>query len=178
MASTDSARRFYLRLMLSTSIPFGLSTAVVYFITMPVGAAAVASVLSGLLCGAGMAWLMGTIHLRQARAAGSPDPTAVDQHVVVQLATDPAAAVERAVEAIRALPRFQRFRDEDEPLRRVAETGATWRSFGEVIEIVAKPPQAGVTVLGIASRARKSGTLADYGQNWKNVQAIRDAVIA
>ncbi len=73
-------------------------------------------------------------------------------------------------EAISSLKKCKIVKDENGDI--TARTGFSWKSFGEIINISAEQTNDKETVIEISSKPSLRTTMADYGKNLENIEAL------
>lgn len=167
----------FARLFLTSALLFAALTALMRLFVSGTGSDDLGhllgqSALAGVLFGGAISLSMGTGQILATRTL-SREALALSVRQVWELTLEapPEHALEKAVQAVSAL-KSGRVLEVDPVTRRVvAHKGASWRSWGEAIDVSVREAAAG-SVVRLSSRPRLSTTLVDWGSNLRNVTEI------
>lgn len=134
-------------------------------------------VLFGAMVGAygGMATWVGESGLRARGYAIDTSPS-VRQELDVTVQARPDELFEVCREVLRSLPDLNLETRDSGQLKLVGETGPSWRSFGEHVQIIVREIGPCRSRVWILSRPIHRPVVIDYGKNLENVVNIRDAI--
>lgn len=182
MSATLSKRRtawlLYLKIFVCMAIPFGVAECVVMRFLAPQATVAQSLWLAatgGALFGGFMSVTLGTVALRSTRSMG-PGSLTVRQLRTVELLGDRSDVLRRVAEAVGSVPRIHAVRADATAGRVEAQTGWSWKSFGERITASTEQVSPGTHRVVIESRPRLRTTIVDYGANAANADAIAKAL--
>ena len=94
----------------------------------------------------------------------------IEQTRIIHIACSPDKALLAARTALLAIPKIKNVVTIGRNIK--ANTGVTFRTWGEKIAITAAPSDSDGTELTIESKPRFSGTTIDYGKSYENVERI------
>lgn len=164
------------KLFIFTTVPFGLFMAIFFGATNGWEYGLVAGAACGLGYGIAMAAILGAINQYQAKKLGSnysESLMGVHQVETLRLAGQFDGAFEACKAALNAVPKCK-ITSEDKQLGIItAQTGTTWKSFGETIMFTVSDSGDGANCnVTLSSKPAVRTTLVDYGKNMQNVRAI------
>lgn len=157
------------RIALATGVPFGFAMMCLSFPTGPF--APLIGLMAGVFFGAGMAVVLGLLQASSTSGAGQAVDVSVNASTTVflDLPVDEALALGERVLVEKSLEVERKSGPEGG--EREARTGATWKSWGEILTISATRV-SDQTALRIASRPVLATTVIDYGRNAANVSEL------
>lgn len=151
----------YLKLFAATGIPFGIIMGVIHN--------PFTGLWAGGMFGAIMALVLGSLQHMTGGDRGTPK---VRQESVLLFDAEKNLLFSRCLDALGSLHKCKVTEEDGQAFRIMAETGTTWKSFGETITIVVREDGPVKAQAIIKSEPKVKTTLVDYGKNRENVDKI------
>ncbi|MDR3614795.1 MAG: hypothetical protein P4L53_14650 [Candidatus Obscuribacterales bacterium] len=176
---TRSKLDTYRRIFLFTTIPYGLITGIFVGCFWGIWHGLIAGVGGGLFYGLGMALCLGALQQFSTKQLKTDyRETLLGVHQVQALSVERCfdEAFELCASSVLLL-RNCRITQQDKELGIInAQTGTTWKSFGEKIMLTVSSTDKDSCTVTISSKPAISTTLVDYGKNVENLRVIEDAL--
>ena len=165
---TIPTARYFLLLFVGTAIPFG--TYMARSEGIPAG------IISGLVFGAWMSLTLGALHSSASKQSGN-HVLSVEQSADFVFRGSYDEAVTAALDALRRIGVNVGKIPASRGAGITAKTRPTWKSFGEVLEIRFLPHGDREVFVTLSSRPWIRKTMADYGKNYENILAVKEAML-
>ncbi|KGX92081.1 hypothetical protein N781_03060 [Pontibacillus halophilus JSM 076056 = DSM 19796] len=164
----------YVKVFLFSSILFGVAMGLLFTLLGEDGVSS--GIVAGLFFGLFMTVVLGITDFVSGKKLGGKGSKGVHQQDDLSLHVGIEDAFERCKQSLTLLKDVEIKEENKQEGSLVAHTGATWKTFGEVVNIQLREEDFTVTHIHIESRPLAKQTLIDYGKNYENVKTIRDSL--
>ena len=165
--------KIYLKLLLTTGVPFGILAGVIYSLLFSPLTGLIAGLLAGILFGGLMSLILGTLHTWSVKRLPFKSKNVMDIHQVrsVEMKLLYDKVFDLCIESLRLIRKCRIVEENRSQGKIIARTGITWKSWGEIITFDIRKMNDVIQV-EISSRPVVRTTLVDYGKNLENVEKI------
>jgi len=177
---TPTEKRLYLKLFLFFTITFGgCMGTFAYFGSHSISKGLASGIFAGLFYGTFMTIILGLKHhssIKSIEPTYGESVSNVNQVRTITIKENTNRTYDLCKQALQDLKTCH-ITKEDRRLGHLhAQTGMTWKSFGERMMLDIAPANNNETKITISSKPKFGGTLIDYGKNAENVQLILNAL--
>lgn len=156
----------YVKIFIYTAIPFGIIMGLFY---------SCSGIASGILFGAIMSFVLGTIHKKSLEKTLSPknvSDSGVKHTVNVDLKLSYDKAFKICLSSISAIKKSKVIQQNYYDGIIEAKAGMTWKSWGDIISFNIQKTNSLNTCVEVTSKPSLSTTVVDYGKNMENIEII------